>query len=880
MSRWRSYYIGLATISLWLLVGGGVLGAKADRAEEGLLALYNFCEPSGPIIQDISGIPPSLPLRIELMQRVQREGSQLKVTGDTRIKSLALSEELVQVIKQANAFSIEAWITPGLKQQKGPARIVTLSRNGSERCFTLGQDGDAFDVRCRSTQTNANGIPSLGSKDFSIRPELTHVIYTRSPEGQLKLYLNGALNHQGHDEGTLQAWKTNVQLGLANESDGNRAWKGTYHLVALFGRALNEQEVAAHYQAGSQALDTSVAPLLVRSPEARFFDQEVAPILANHCLECHDSFHTKGGLDLSKQASAMKGSKHEAVILPGDPEGSVLWESVWHDDMPEDRPALSLEQKQVLKRWIEQGATWGLDPIDPVLFVHGHQNQENWVRRLTREEYVQTIGTTFQIDIRRQAMDILPTDARADGFSNTAYNLTVDLQHVDAYAELASIIVQKLDIKAFAGRFSKQIKFTDNDMGALIQSMGKWILRGPVQEHELFALRGITTGVAATGGSYEQAIGLVIEAMLQSPRFLYRFESQQGDGTRWPLEPHALANRVSYLLWGSSPDAALVQAAEEGLLYDSDRLKEEVARMLEDPRAIGRSEAFLIDWLNLNRLNQLSPSAEYFPNWSPQLAKAMQEETIAFFRHLVWEQKRPLHELFNARFTFLNQALANHYQIQVQEELPLIGLQKTELTADSRRGGLLTHGSVLSIGGDEASMVARGLFMLHEVLRGVIQDPPPCVDVTPVPTGSGLSQRVIATKRIENKSCGGCHSKFEPLAFAMEQFDGLGRYQRQDRHGNLLREDGALHIPGDSTQQPYATSLELLDFIANHPRAQATLTWKIIQFAMGRPLTAEDAPAVEAIHQASMEAGGTWASLMTALITHPWFTTIQTEQPQ
>ncbi len=879
MSRWRSTCSSLAIMSLWLLVCVGMLGAKAERSKEGLLALYAFCEPSGPILRDLSGVSPSLPLRIEHMQRVQREGTQLKVTGDTRIKGLALSKELVQVIQKANAFSIEAWITPGLKQQKGPARIVTLSRNGSERCFTLGQDGDAFDVRCRSTQSNANGIPSLRSQAFSIQPELTHVVYTRSPEGQLKLYINGTLNHEAQDAGTLKAWKTNVQLGLANESDGNRAWKGTYHMVALFARALRDEEVATHYRAGSQAADTPVAPLVVQSPEERFFDQEVAPILANHCLECHDSFHTKGGLDLSKKASAMKGSKHEAVIHAGDPEGSVLWESVWHDEMPEDRPPLSSEQKEVLKRWIEQGAAWGLDPIDPVLFVHGHQRQENWVRRLTREEYVQTVWTTFEVDVRSQAMDILPTDTRADGFSNTAYNLTVDLQHVDAYAQLAAIIVQQLDIPSFARRFSKNIKFTDNDMGALIESMGKWILRGPIEEHELFALRGITTGVAATGGDYEQAIGLVIESMLQSPRFLYRIEDHLGDGTRWPLDEYALANRISYLLWGSSPDAALRQAAERGLLYDADRLVEEVDRMLQDPRAIQRSEAFLIDWLHLDRLNHLAPSSEHFPDWSPALAKAMREETIAFFRHLVWEQKRPLHELFNARFTFLNEALARHYQVPIPKDLPSDELQKIQLTADSRRGGLLTQGSVLSIGGDEASMVARGLFMLHEVLRGVIQDPPPCVDVTPVPTGSGLSQRDIATKRIENKSCGGCHGKFEPLAFAMEPFDGLGRFQRQDRHGNRLREDGLVHVPGDTAQQPYETTLELMDFIAHHPRAQATLTWKVVQFAIGRPLMVEDAEAVEAIHQASMAQGGSWASLMKALVTHPWFTTIQTEKP-
>ena len=239
-------------------------------------------------------------------------------------------------------------------------------------------------------------------------------------------------------------------------------------------------------------------------------------------------------------------------------------------------------------------------------------------------------------------------------------------------------------------------------------------------------------------------------------------------------------------------------------------------------------------------------------------------------------QKRPLHELFNARFTFHNEALARHYQVPIPKDLPSDELQKIQLTADSRRGGLLTQGSVLSIGGDEASMVARGLFMLHEVLRGVIQDPPPCVDVTPVPTGSGLSQRDIATKRIENKSCGGCHGKFEPLAFAMEPFDGLGRFQRQDRHGNRLREDGLVHVPGDTAQQPYETSLELIVSLLT-PRAQATLTWKVVPVAIGRPswLRMEAVEAILSIHGAGWQLGLPHEGS----VTHPWFTTIQTRNP-
>ena len=110
----------------------------------------------------------------------------------------------MQVIQKANAFSIEAWITPGLKQQKGPARIVTLSRNGSERCFTLGQDGEAFECAADPPNPTPTVFPAPFPA-FSIQPELTHVVYTRSPEGQLKLYINGTLNHEAQDAGTLKA---------------------------------------------------------------------------------------------------------------------------------------------------------------------------------------------------------------------------------------------------------------------------------------------------------------------------------------------------------------------------------------------------------------------------------------------------------------------------------------------------------------------------------------------------------------------------------------------------------------------------------------------------------------------------------------------------
>jgi len=163
-------------------------------------------------------------------------------------------------------------------------------------------------------------------------------------------------------------------------------------------------------------------------------------------------------------------------------------------------------------------------------------------------------------------------------------------------------------------------------------------------------------------------------------------------------------------------------------------------------------------------------------------------------------------------------------------------------------------------------MVTRGLFVLHELLRGVVRDPPPEVDTTPVPTKPGLTQRGVSMARLAKSSCSGCHAKFEPLAFGMEKFDGLGTYRQADKHGNRLREDGEVLFPGRTEPVAYKSSAELMDLLATSTRVRETLTWKVVQFAMGRPLGAKDARHVVKLHKAAQQGGGTYQSLVTAII--------------
>ena len=477
--------------------------------------------------------------------------------------------------------------------------------------------------------------------------------------------------------------------------------------------------------------------------------------------------------------------------------------------------------------------------------------------------------STVDVDIEKEARELLPPDLRADGFRNTAYNLNVDLKHIDAYARLARIIVSRMDAKTFAGRFSKRRKFTDKDMGDVISSMGKWILRGPLDEQEVIALRGITTTVAGAGGDFEEAMQFVLESMLQSPRFIYRMETQRGSGGSRPVSAYELASRLSFIIWGSSPDEQLFRMADKGQLT-ANEVSKQAAKMLEDPRAVRQSLRFVSDWLNLERLDNMTPNRDRFPNWNQQLADDMQQETRAFFEEVVWTQKKPLSALLNSQLTFATPQLAAYYGFPDS-------VQRYDLTDVPGRGGLLTQGSVLTVGGDEASMVTRGLLVLHDLLRGVVNDPPPCVDTTPVATSPGLTQRGIALQRLANVNCGGCHVRFEPLAFGLEKFDGTGAWHETDEHGNQLREDGEILIPGSASLSVYQSTAELMNLLAASDRVSHTLTWKITQFCLGRPLGAEDAAVVNQIHRDARDDGGTWQAVITAIVTSDLVLTTKTE---
>lgn len=867
-------------ILLTFIVASCELTVQADdyRATKGLQVLYDFAGATD-TIRDQSGTGKPIDLTINTPQAVTQADGQLKLLKPAVIRSQQAPKRLIEAVKASGELTIEVWCQPANTKQSGPARLVTISKDSVNRNATLGQDGDKYDARLRTTKTGANGIPSVPTSGGSLTTELTHIVYTHAKDGITKIFINGKQAAEKKVAGKVSNWDSSYKIAVGDELSGGRPWLGTIHLVAIYSRSLSAKEVTKNFNAGA---DGRPSPELIAARKhkaaARKFETAVAPVIAKHCLECHDSANQANGLDLSKKVAAFKGGANGKSIIPGQAGDSEFWTSIEADLMPHDRPPLSDSEKLTIKSWIDEGAIWTLNEIDPAIYTHSGRNQ-NFVQRLTVDEYIATVKAATAVDIEKEAREILPPDLRADGFSNTAYNLNVDLKHIGAYAKLAEVIVSKMDIDPFVKQFSNRRKFTDKDMADVISKMGKWILRGPIDDREIIAYRGITTTVASAGGDFDEAMGFVIEAMLQSPRFIYRVEGQRGGGSI-PANEFELASRMSYIIWGGPPDEKLLKLADNGTL--SDQIAEQAIRMLNDDRAKRQALRFVTDWLNLNRLQNLRPNAKRFPQWNAKLAEDMRQETLAFFEEVVWNRQQPLTALMNSQFTFATPELAKFYGLkkdtQAAHQNPLAPprfqlsgfrtapIERYDLADVAGRGGLLTQGSVLTVGGDDASMVTRGLLVMHELLRGVVKDPPPCVDTTPVPTKPGLTQRSIAMERIANNSCGGCHSKFEPLAFGLEKFDGLGAYHDKDEHGNKLREDGEILIPGTAESIKYKSSAELMNLLADSDRVSQSFTWKITQFALGRPLVAEDAAIVDEIHATARQNGSTWKAVMTAIV--------------
>ena len=367
--------------------------------------------------------------------------------------------------------------------------------------------------------------------------------------------------------------------------------------------------------------------------------------------------------------------------------------------------------------------------------------------------------------------------------------------------------------------------------------------------------------------SFEAGIQRALARVLVDPQFLFRFEREPASaaaGTAYPLSDLDLASRLSFFLWSSIPDDELLEAAGRGMLKDPAVLERQVRRMIADPRSAALVDNFAGQWLFLRELRNVRPDA---PGFDANLRQSMQRETELVFRTIVTED-RSVVDLLDTDFTFVDERLARHYGMP---DVRGSRMRRVALPAGSPRRGLLGHGSILTLtsAANRTSPVVRGKWILENVLGAPPPQPPPGVetnlekDPTQVKVTS-LRQRLEQHRA--SPTCAACHRLIDPVGLALENFDHTGKWR--DRDSGVPIDATSVLADGTRVNGPDALRRALL---ARSDVFVTVMAEKLLTYATGRAMRAEDMPAVRAITRATAANGNRFSSMVLGVVRTPQF---------
>jgi len=390
----------------------------------------------------------------------------------------------------------------------------------------------------------------------------------------------------------------------------------------------------------------------------------------------------------------------------------------------------------------------------------------------------------------------------------------------------------------------------------------KQAFRRPITESELDQFVQFVTAEMELGQSFDAAMQLTLQAVLVSPHFLFRVETDRNPedpADTHPLNDFELASRLSYFLWSSMPDERLFALAERNELHRDEILEAEVRRMLGDPKSQALVDNFAEQWLQLRILNDLRPDPETFPEFGPELRADMQQETKRLFAHIL-QQDRSLLDCLDARYTFVNERLAKHYGLPgiTGNEFREVSLEGTP------RAGLLTHASVMTMTSNpnRTSPVKRGKWIMEVILNTPPPPPPPNVpELEAAKAAAGLTLRQQLELHRQNVSCASCHRVMDELGFGLENFDPIGRYRESDGSTPL---DVTGELPGGAK---FAGSQELAGVLKQKQTEFAKcLADKLLTYALGRGLEYYDRCTVNRIAETAQSQQLKFSALVTAIV--------------
>lgn len=471
--------------------------------------------------------------------------------------------------------------------------------------------------------------------------------------------------------------------------------------------------------------------------------------------------------------------------------------------------------------------------------------------RLTHVQYDHSVQDLLGLDVEPSA-EFLP-DASVAGFDNNAEALAVGdrlgRDYRRAAEDLAGLLVADADALADLLPCAP----AEGDLACaqeFVHDFGRRVYRRPITDDEAtryVALFSAADGLYDDGTPFEQGIRVIVEAMLQSPHFIWRVElsSDTSDGELVPLDGWEIATRLSYLLWGSTPDEELLDAAADGELDDAEGIEAHARRLLADERARATVRDFHDQWLQLDRYEDVNKDPEAFPGWDPAIGLFAREETRRFVERVVFEEGGGYAELLSSPTSVVNADLAAIYGIAGEFDDAFVPVELDP----SARAGLLTQIGFLASHAfaRQTSPIHRGVFVHRQLLCTVIPDPPANIDTSLPPTGGEIhTTRDAVEAHTSPQACTGCHGLINEPGFAFEGYDAIGATRTED-NGWPVDTKGSIQLDDDVVE--FADGVELAHAIADSEDAKRCYLVNWYRYANMRQETADDACTLASLHE-------------------------------
>ncbi len=640
---------------------------------------------------------------------------------------------------------------------------------------------------------------------------------------------------------------------------------------------------AAHAQA-NPAVDES------------FFAEKVYPMLhAVQCERCHsdNGVASEARLEFPEPDGSLDqittfGLSLIDLVDRQTPEQSLLLRKptkrVKHTGGQRIKP--DSDEEAVLRRWIDYLAGLSDDQVRQARERIAQADQRGLealaVRRLTHSQYNNTVRDLLGDQV--QPAGSFPKEDFVNGFRNQLEGQGISPLQAEAYGKAAERLARAAfrsgDQHGLIPR--KPDSPTDAEcIDEFVRQFGLKAFRRPLLVGEVDRYSRLFLEEAGRTQNYNSGASMVIEAMLQSPHFLFRVER----GANSPDAQFEIASRLSYFLWDTMPSDELLHAAGQGGLATAEQIETTARRMLEDPRARSAMDEFLAQWMRLDRVQEATRDRRKFREFNTDVAAAMVEETRRLFDYVVWNDRNFL-EFLTADYTFVNADLARLYGLPAPAE----EFAKVEYPEDFGRSGVLGHGSflVLTSTPSETSPTARGLFIRNHFLGQEVPPPPAGVNtVLPdITEDAPMTNRERLAVHLNSESCASCHRLLDPIGLGFEQYNAIGVFQEKmvlqfpgargdegrGRKATIkeLDVDSSGYIQGIE-DSAFSTPRELGRLLAESQTCQKAIVKQLFRYAFGRQETVNDQPVIDALLAKFRDSGFRFRELIVALVTSELF---------